>query len=246
MSGHSKWSNIKHRKGRQDQKRGEQFGKISREIMVATKEGGPDPAFNFVLRSVIDRAREVNFPAQKIKDAIKSALDPGGATYEAAMYECFGPGGVGILIEVLTDNRNRTLGEVRTCLSKRGAHLATSGAVSHSFRRLGVVTVAAALQETEVLEALLDAGVEDYDSVETGAANTLVLLPLDCLEAALGALANAGEVKSELIYHATAPLRVEAEVARSVLALMGALEGLDDVRSTWANMEIPDSLAAGV
>lgn len=245
MAGHSKWANIKHRKERQDQKRGAQFGKVSREIMVAAKEGGPDPNFNFALRSAIERARDVNFPAQKIKDAIKSALDPGGATYEAALYECFGPGGVGIIVEVLTDNRNRALGEVRACLTKRGASLATSGAVSHSFLRLGAVTVAAALDETAVLEALLDGGVEDYDSVETLAASTVVLLPLDCLEDARSALAVAGEVKSELVYHATAPMEVEEAVAKSVLSLLEALEGLDDVRSTWANMEIPESLAPG-
>ncbi len=245
MSGHSKWAQIKRQKGVADVRRGALFTKLSREITVAAKQGVPDPEMNFRLRLAVQKAREANMPADNIERAIKRATGgvEGGELQEIA-YEGYGPHGVAILVEALTDNRNRTVAEVRSVFTRGGGSLAEAGAVAWQFDSRGVVTVNAQGRDPEeVTLTAIDAGAEDF-SVTDGTVEVYTA-PGD-LEAVRQALANAGyEVTStELSMVPKTPIHLEGEDAVQVLRLLDKLEELDDVQRVYSNADFPDEVLA--
>jgi YebC/PmpR family DNA-binding regulatory protein len=242
MSGHSKWHNIKIKKQKVDQVRGTLFSKVSREIMVAAKEGGSNPEANTRLRTAIDRAREAGMPNDNIQRAIqRGAGELSGATYETVVYEGFAPGGVAVMVEALTDNRNRTAGEVRAVFTKHGGSLG-GGSVAWMFERHGVVTIARdGHSEDDVLMAALDAGGEDVHALDDGF--EIITKPEDT-DKVKQALAAKGlpVTRSEVTMHPKNTVRVEGKQAEQVLRLLDALEELDDVQAVHANFDIPDEV----
>jgi YebC/PmpR family DNA-binding regulatory protein len=246
MSGHSKWSQIKRQKGANDVKRGAVFTKMGREISVAARAGGGDPDGNFRLRLAIERARAINMPLDTIKRAVEKATGGGeGEQFEEIVYEGYGPGGVAILVEAATDNRNRTAAEVRSILTKAGGQLAGSGSVSWQFEQRGVITLAPG-GDTEELELLaIDAGADDVDS--SGDQVEVYTRPTD-LEAVRKSL-EAGGVKiesAELSMTAKNTVELDESKARQALRLVELLEDQDDVQRVTANFEIPEALLAEV
>jgi YebC/PmpR family DNA-binding regulatory protein len=245
MSGHSKWAQIKRQKGVADVRRGALFTKLSREITVAAKQGVPDPEMNFRLRLAVQKAREANMPADNIERAIKRATGGGeGGELQEIAYEGYGPHGVAILVEALTDNRNRTVAEVRSVFTRGGGSLAEAGAVAWQFDSRGVVTVNAQGRDPEeVTLTAIDAGAEDF-SVTDGTVEVYTA-PGD-LEAVRQALANAGyEVTStELSMVPKTPIHLEGEDAVQVLRLLDKLEELDDVQRVYSNADFPDEVLA--
>jgi YebC/PmpR family DNA-binding regulatory protein len=245
MSGHSKWSTIKRQKGANDAKRGALFTKVAREISVAARQGGGDPDANYRLRLAIDKARSVNMPAENIKRTIDKAVGGGeGEQYEEIVYEGYGPGGVAILVEAATDNRNRTAAEVRSVFSKAGGQLAGSGAVAWQFEPRGLITVASGNPD-EVALAAIDAGAADVDTE----ADPLEIYtePAD-LEAVRTALERAGvavdDAESAMVAKQTVEL--DESKARQALRLVELLEDLDDVQRVTANFDIPEEVFAEV
>jgi len=245
MSGHSKWSQIKRQKGANDARRGALFTKVVREISVAARQGGGDPDGNYRLRLAIEKARSVNMPAENIKRTIEKATGGGeGEQYEEIVYEGYGPGGVAILVEAATDNRNRTAAEVRSIFTKAGGQLAGSGAVAWQFEPRGLITVAAG-DHDEVALAAIDAGASDIDtSVDPVEIYTE---PAD-LEAVRRRLEDAGvavdQAESAMIARQTVEL--DESKARQALRLVEALEELDDVQRVTANFDIPEEVFAEV
>ena len=244
MSGHSKWSTIKRKKGAADAKRGQVFTRLMREITVAAKTGGGDPDGNARLRSAVDAARAQNMPKDNIERAIaKGAGDMDGVSYEEITYEGYGPGGVGFIIEVMTDNKNRAAAEVRHILSKRGGALAKSGAVSFQFESKGLFLIEkSAADEDKLMEVALEAGAEDV--VDEGELWEVHSTPSD-FSALNQALQNAGipvqEASVSKLPTVTVPVADAAE-ARKVLNLMEALDECDDVQQVYANFDIDDEL----
>jgi YebC/PmpR family DNA-binding regulatory protein len=248
MSGHSKWSSIKHKKGSQDAKRGQLFSKLSRAIIVAAREGGPDPEANATLAAAIQKARDNSMPKDNIERAI--ARGTGGTgdaeAYETVTYEGYGPNGVAVLVEALTDNRNRTAADVRHVFAKNDGNLGASGAVAWLFERKGVILVPDATDEDEVMLAAADAGAEDVHHEGT---SYEVTCSLDDLAAVRAALEEAGvEVESaELTMLPKTTVRIEDEAAaRKLLRLMDALEDNDDVQDVYANFDIPEGILEAV
>ena len=247
MSGHSKWSTIKRQKGANDAKRGALFTKVAREVTVAARAGGGDPDANYRLRLAMDKARSVNMPAENIKRAIEKAVGGGeGEQYEEIVYEGYGPGGVAVLVEAATDNRNRTAAEVRSIFTKTGGQLAGSGAVAWQFEPRGLITVPRDGQDPdEVALAAIDAGAVDVD---TEADPIEIYTEPAALEGARKALESAGvsveSAESAMIAKQTVPL--EPEKARQALRLIDLLEDLDDVQRVTANFDIPEELFAEV
>ena len=247
MSGHSKWSQIKRQKGANDVRRGALFTKMGREIAIAARAGGPDPDGNFRLRLAIEKARSVNMPADTIKRAIERATGGGEADqYEEIVYEGYGPGGVAILVEAQTDNRNRTAAEVRSVFAKSGGQLAGSGAVAWQFEPRGVITVARTAGDPDEIALLaIDAGAEDVDTdadpMEVYTAATELERVRRALEAAGVAIESA---ESAMIARQTVEL--DPARARQALRLIEALEDLDDVQRVTANFEIPEEVFAEV
>jgi YebC/PmpR family DNA-binding regulatory protein len=244
MSGHSKWSKIKHTKGVVDSKRGKVFAKFGKEIVVACKHGGGDPGFNPRLRTILMKARAANMPADNIERAIKKGTgELGGVTYEEVTYEGYAPGGVALLVELLTDSKNRTAGEIRNIFTKHGGNLAGVGAVKHLFHRKGQILVARdQISEDDLMGLVLDAGAEDMishpDTYE-------ILTDPHQLEAVHKALETKGiKLQSaEAIQLPLTPVPVADEkTARAVLALIEALEDNDDVQNVYANYDIPDEI----
>ncbi len=245
MSGHSKWSTIKRQKGANDAKRGALFTKVAREISVAARQGGGDPDANYRLRLAIEKARSVNMPADNIKRTIDKATGGGeGEQYEEIVYEGYGPGGVAILVEAATDNRNRTAAEVRSIFSKAGGQLAGSGAVAWQFEPRGLITVASG-DPDEVALAAIDAGASDVDS--TVEPVEIYTEPAD-LEAVRKALEAAGvaveQAESAMIAKQTVEL--DEAKARQALRLVELLEELEDVQRVTANFDIPEEVFAEV
>ena len=246
MSGHSKWSTIKRKKGAADAKRGQIFTRLMREITVAAKMGGGDPDGNPRLRTAIDAARAQNMPKDNIERAIaKGTGDMDGVTYEEITYEGYGPGGVGFIIEVMTDNKNRAAAEVRHILTKRGGSLAKSGAVSFQFESKGVFIVEKEqADEDKIMEVALEAGAEDV--VDEGEIWEVHTAPTD-FSAVAAALEEAGiavqEASVSKLATATIPV-TEASEAKKVLGLMEALDDCDDVQQVYANFDIDDDLMA--
>ena len=248
MSGHSKWSTIKRQKGANDAKRGALFTKVAREIAVAARQGGGDPDGNYRLRLAIDKARSVNMPADNIKRTIDKATGGGEQVeYEEIVYEGYGPGGVAVLVEAQTDNRNRTAAEVRSMFSKTGGQLAGSGAVAWQFEPRGLITVPrAGIDADEVALAAIDAGAEDVDTdgdeaIEVYTSPGDLLAVRQALEAAGVAVESA---ESAMIAKQTVEL--DAAKARQALRLVELLEDLDDVSRVTANFDIPEEVFAEV
>jgi YebC/PmpR family DNA-binding regulatory protein len=247
MSGHSKWSQIKRQKGANDAKRGAIFTKMGREIAVAARAGGGDPDGNFRLRLAIEKARAANMPADTIKRAIERATGGGEAEqYEEIVYEGYGPGGVGVLVEVATDNRNRTAAEVRSVFSKAGGQLAGSGAVAWQFEQRGVISVArAGVDPDEVALLAIDAGASD---VETTTDPVEIYTEPGDLETVRGALEAAGVAieSGEVAMIAKQTIAVDPAKARQNLRLVEHLEDLEDVQRVTSNLELTDEILAEV
>lgn len=243
MAGHSKWANIKHRKGAQDKKRGVLFSKLSRAITVAAKVGLPDPDANATLAQAIQAAKDVSMPKDNIERAIaKGAAGAGeGDSYESVVYEGYGPQGVAIIAECLTDNRNRTAAEIRHAFSKYGGSLGTSGCVSYMFTRIGELELAEGSDEEEALMAAADAGADD---ISTDDGITVVTCEPGVLMAARRALEQAGfEVtRSESVLRPGNTVEVDEEGARKMLRMIDVLEELDDVQTVSSNFDVSDEV----
>ena len=244
MAGHSKWANIKHRKGAQDAKRGKAFSKVVKDIMVAARIGGPDPDANPRLRLAISKAKAVSLPKENLERAIKKGAGLlEGVEYEEVMYEGYGPGGVAILIECLTDNRNRTAPEIRNIFSKRGLSLAASGAAAHSSSRLGEVLVdMEQTDEEELTLAALEHPVDDIvkSSDDQGTDVFQVLSAVADLEEVRAGLESDGfQVKEYgMTWLPTITVSVEGREADQLMALLNALDDNDDVQDVYANYEL--------
>ena len=246
MAGHSKWATTKHKKAANDAKRGKEFAKLIKNIEVAARMGGGDPSANPTLDDMIKKAKKASVPNDNIERARKrgSGEEAGGANWETIMYEGYGPNGVAVLIECLTDNRNRAATEVRTAMKKNGGNMAESGAVSYLFTRKGVVLVAKGeLTEDDVLMATLDAGAEDV--VDLGEQFEIVSEAAD-MTAVKEALAEAGiEVEeADSDFRASVQVPLEAADARKILRLIEALEDSDDVQNVFTNMDLSDEVIA--
>ncbi len=242
MSGHSKWHNIKIKKQKTDLVRGKLFSKIGREIMVAAKEGGGNPDANMRLRAAIDRARDAGLPNDNIQRAIqRGAGGQADATYETVIYEGYAPGGVAVMVEALTDNRNRTASEVRAVFARNGASFG-GGSVAWMFERQGVVSVARGKQsEDEVMLAALDAGGEDLRTADDG--YEIVMRPEGVYDVKKALEARGLSVTgATVVMHPKNTVRVEGKEAQQVLRLLDALEELDDVQAVNANFDIPDEV----
>ena len=243
MSGHSKWSQIKRQKGAADVKRGNLFTKMTREIMLAAKEGGGNPEGNFRLRLAVDRARAVNMPRDNIQRAIDRATGGGeGAQLESIVYEGYAAGGVSVMVEAATDNRNRTASEIRATFTRHNAKLGESGSVQWIFEQKGVVEIDATGRSTDELELLaIDAGAEDVDV--DGSLVSVYTTPT-AFEKVKASLEKAGVkiASAELSMRPSTTVRVEGEQAQKVIRLVEALEELDDVLKVHANFDVPEEV----
>jgi YebC/PmpR family DNA-binding regulatory protein len=249
VSGHSKWHQIRRKKGAVDARRGREFSKLTRAIIVAAREGGPDPAGNLALQNAIEKAREASMPKDNIERAIARGAGAGadGAAYERITYEGYGPSGVAVFVEALSDNRNRTASEVRHVFSKHDGNLGESGSVAWLFDREGVLLVdAGAVDEDELTLAAADAGAEDV--VREGSSFRVTTAPGD-LGAVRAALEAAGvpveSVQASMVPKTTVSIEDEA-IARKILRLMEALEENDDVQDVYANFDIPERVMEAV
>jgi YebC/PmpR family DNA-binding regulatory protein len=244
LAGHSQFKNIMHRKGRQDAVRSRLFGKLAREITVAAKLGLPDPAMNPRLRAAILAARAENMPKDNIERAIKKALGSDAEIYDEIRYEGYGPGGVAIIVEVLTDNRNRSAGEVRASFTKSGGNLAETGAVSFMFDHVGVVEFDAKAASAEaMLEAAIEAGAEDVVSSEGG--HEIYTTQDSLREVAKALEAKLGEPrKAALTWKPQNTVALDDEQGEKLLRLIETLNEHDDVQNVYANFEISDALVA--
>ena len=249
MSGHSKWSTIKHKKGAADAKRGKLFSKLSRAIMVAAKEGGPDPASNLALQNAIEKARSYSMPKDNIERAIAKGAGEGtdGSSFETVVYEGYGPEGVAVIVEALTDNRNRTASDVRHLFTKFGGNLGATGAVAWQFERRGVVLVSAdGVDEDELLLMAADAGVDDVE--RDGSTFTVSAAPenlaqvREALEAAGLQIESAG---LSMVPKTTVAISDES-TAKQVVRLVEGLEENDDVQDVYANFDIPEAVLEAV
>ena len=245
MSGHSKWATTKHRKAAVDQKRAKVFAKLIRQLEVAAREGGSDLDANPTLRTMFDKARSASVPLDTIERAIKRGTgDLEGVRYEPVAYEGYAPGGVAIIVECLTDNRNRTGAEVRNVFTRNGGSMAEPGAVSWQFARKGVIELARTLDEDAVTEVAIEAGAEDL--ADDGDRWVVTSAPTD-LAVVRDALAAAGmapeSAELAMVATNTVPVTEEGE-ARRVLRLLEALDDEDDVQNVWSNFDIPDEVLA--
>jgi YebC/PmpR family DNA-binding regulatory protein len=244
LAGHSQFKNIMHRKGRQDAIKSKLFGKLAREITVAAKMGLPDPAMNPRLRAAIIAARAESMPNDNIARAIKKASGNDAETYDEMRYEGYGPGGVAVIVEVLTDNKNRSAGEVRASFTKSGGNLAETGAVSFMFDHVGIVEFDAKVADADaMLEAAIEAGAEDVVSSEGGHE---IYTTVDTLAAVAKALeAKFGEPrKAALVWKPQNTLAVDDEAGEKVLRMVDSLEENDDVQNVFANFEVSDALVS--
>ncbi len=240
MSGHSKWATIKHKKGAADKKRGKLFAKLIKQVEVAARQGGGDPDANPTLRTMYQKARDASVPLDTIERAVKRGTgELEGVAYEAITYEGYAPHGVALYVETLTDNRNRTGSEVRSMLTKNGGSLAEPGSVAWQFERKGVVLLAGATDEDEIMLAALDAGAEDL--VDDGGTWRLTCEPSD-LPAVRAALEEAGVAfeSADVTMVPTSTVAVDtSEAAKAVLRLLDVLDDHDDVQDVYANFDIP-------
>jgi len=241
MAGHSKFKNIMHRKGAQDKKRSAMFSKLSREITVAAKMGLPDPDMNARLRAAVLAAKAQSMPKDNIQRSIDKASSNDAENYEEVRYEGFGPGGVSLIVEALTDNRNRTATNVRTAFSKNGGNLGASGSVSHGFERMGLIEYGAASGDADkVLEAAIEAGADDVESDDEGHE---IWTSVDSLhEVAKGLESALGEAEAvKLAWKPQTPVDVSGDDVATLMKLIDTLEEDDDVQTVWGNYEISDA-----
>ena len=245
MSGHSKWATTKHRKGAKDSARAKVFAKLIRQVEVAAREGGGDPASNAALRTMYQKAREASVPLDTIERAIKRGTgELEGVRYEAISYEGYGPDGVAVIVETLTDNRNRTSAEIKHLFAKNGGTIAEPGAVSWQFDRTGVIEVQGPIDEDQLLEWVMEAGAENF--TENGDNYLITTEPHD-----VGSVRDALEgygvkvlsAELTLVPQNSIPIETESE-AKKILRLMDAIDDHDDVQNVYANFDIPDELMA--
>jgi YebC/PmpR family DNA-binding regulatory protein len=244
MSGHSKWSTIKRKKGAADQKRGREFSKLIRVITTSVRKGGSDPTNNSMLRGALDKARAINMPADTINRAVKRGVgEDGAAAYDEITYEGYGPGGIAIMIETLTDNRNRTTAEVRHALNKYGGSMGEAGCVQWMFTKKGVVLVPAeGVDEDAIMEIGLESGAEDVS--KEGEFFSVTCPPND-LESLKKALEDTGfKIESAEVSMEPQTTVDVSDKAASVLKLMNMIEDLDDVQNVYSNFDIPEEIMA--
>lgn len=243
MSGHSKWKTNKGKKAVADAKKGAAYTKVIREITMLARSGGGNPDTNPSLRTAIAKAREVNMPSDNIKMAIKRGTgELPGVVYESVMYEAYGPAGVAILVEALTDNKNRTTAEIRNIMSKRGGNLAGAGSVSWMFVKKGYILIEKSLaKEDELMTIALDAGAEDFKSDDKNYEITTAVADLEKVKEAIQAKSIKWQ-DAELTMIPSSSVKVEANEARQVLGLIDALEEHDDVQQVYANFDISDEI----
>jgi len=242
MAGHSKFKNIQHRKGAQDKKRAKIFSRLAKEITVAAKMGMPDPDSNPRLRTAILAARAQNMPKDNIERAIKKSADADGENYDEVRYEGFGPGGIGVIVETLTDNRNRTASDVRSTFSKSGGNMGETGSVSFMFDRVGSIEYGPDAADAEtVFEAAIEAGAEDVISGDDGHE---IICTMEDLHGVVDVLAGVlGEPQAaSIVWKPQNDVPVDAEAAEKVLKFMDALDDLDDVQNVYANFDIADEV----
>jgi len=242
MAGHSKFKNIMHRKGAQDKKRSSLFSKLSREITVAAKSGLPDPDMNARLRSAVLAARAQSMPNDNIQRAINKASSSDSENYEEIRYEGFGPGGVSLIIETLTDNRNRTVTNVRTGMAKNGGNMGASGSVSHGFDRMGLISYPAKAGDADkVFEAALEAGAEDVQSSEDG--HEIWTAQGDLHEVAKALEPVLGEAEgAKLAWRPQTMVTVNEADAATLMKLIDVLDDDDDVQTVWGNYDVPEDV----
>jgi YebC/PmpR family DNA-binding regulatory protein len=245
MAGHSQFKNIMHRKGRQDKVKSKLFGKLAREITVSAKIGLPDPAMNPRLRAAVVAANKANMPKDTVERAIKKATGAGaGDDYMEVRYEGYGPNGVAVIVETLTDNRNRTAGDVRSAFAKHGGALGETNSVSFLFNRLGAIRYPAATADADtMLEAAIEAGAENVESSPDGHEITTAVDDFFAVRDALEARFGAPE-EAKLDWRPTTSVTLDEERAASLLKLVDVLEENDDVQNVYANFDIPDSVMA--
>lgn len=246
MSGHSKWSSIKHKKAATDAKKGKAFTQVANQIALAAKQGGGDPKMNFSLRLAMDRAKSVNMPSANIERAIKKGTgELGGARIEECLYEGYGPSGTAVLIETATDNKNRTVGEIRAAFTKSGGSLGNAGSVAYLFDQKGQLVIdldSQKISKDEIELLILDSGAADFE--ETGEAIIVYTEPAS-LSKVKDFLEGSGLVfeDAELVFMAKTSVQVtDPDKAKSILRLMDTLEGLDDVVAVHSNFDIPEEI----
>lgn len=245
MAGHSKWANIQHRKGAQDAKRGKLFTKLIREITVAARMGGSDPASNPRLRAAIDKALGSNMTKDVIERATKrGAGELEGVNYEEIRYEGYGPNGIAIMVDCMTDNKNRTVAAVRNVFSKRGGNMGTDGCVAFMFNQKGIITLPSGTEEDDIMEAALEAGAEDIVTNSDGSVD--VFTSPDDYSTVKDALAAAGiEVESsQVTMHPDNTVSLDVEDAKKTIGLIEAFEELDDVQEVYSNADFSDEVMA--
>ena len=247
MAGHSKWANIQHRKGAQDRKRGKLFTKLIREVTVAARTSGGDPDANPRLRLAIDKAKAQSMPKDNIERAIKRGsgeLD--GSDYEEILYEGYGPGGVAVMVDCLTDNRNRTVADVRHAFTKFGGNLGADGSVAYLFNKVGLLSYSTDVDEDNLMEAAIDAGAEDVISNDDGSIDVLTEpSDFETLKVQLESIGLVPEL-AEVTMRASVSATLGEDEASSMTKLMEMLEDLDDVQNVYSNAEIPDEILANL
>ena len=247
MAGHSKWANIQHRKGAQDKKRGKLFTKLIREITIAARMGGSDPDANPRLRTAIDKARGQSMPKDNIERAVKRGSgDTEGADYEEVRYEGYGPGGVAVIVDCLTDNRNRTVAEVRHAFAKYGGNLGADGSVAYLFNHVGQISLPGGADEDRIMEVALEAGAEDVIGNDDSSFD--VITDPQEFEAIRNALAAAGleAESSEITHRASTSAELGEEDAARMIKLLEVLEDLDDVQNVYSNADISEEILASL
>ena len=245
MAGHSKWANIQHRKNAQDAKRGKLFTRLIREITVAARMSGGDPGANPRLRLVMDKALAANMPRDTIDRAIKRGTGSlEGVEYEEIRYEGYGPGGVAVMVDAMTDNRNRTVAEVRHAFGKCGGNLGTSGSVAFQFSEQGVLSYPAGCDQDRIMEAAIEAGADDVVSYEDGSVD--VLTAPAAFQTVKQAMAAAGlePEEAEITQRAASSITLGFEDAQKMVKLLEMLEDLDDTQNVYSNADIPDAILA--
>jgi YebC/PmpR family DNA-binding regulatory protein len=245
MAGHSKWANIQHRKSKVDAKRGKIFTRINRELSVAAREGGSDPDANPRLRLAVQKAQAANMPKDTIERTIKKAAgELEGVTYEEVRYEGYAPGGVAVMVDCLTDNRNRTVAEVRHAFSKHGGNLGTDGSVGYLFRKVGILNFEPGTPEESILDIALEAGADDVVSEEGGSIE--VRTSPEVYADVVTAMEAQGfePANAEITMRASMEVELDVETGQKLLRLLDHLEDLDDAQAVYSNADIPDEAYA--
>jgi YebC/PmpR family DNA-binding regulatory protein len=248
LSGHSKWASIKRKKGATDAKRGQLFSKLTRAIIVAARDGGPDPGGNIALQNAIEKARENSMPKDNIDRAIAKGAGTGAdaAAYETVTYEGYGPGGIALFVEALTDNRNRTAADVRHVFTKNDGNLGESGSVAWLFERRGVILVPGEIDEDELMLAAADAGADDVDAEESSYRVTTAPESLHSVRQALEGAGFAIESAESTMVPKTSVSVDDEAVARKIVRMMDELEENDDVQDVYSNFDIPEQVLEAV